>query len=57
VTLSKSLGGGIPLGAMLARGAEAQAFVPGSPASTFGGNPVACAAALAFLARNTRQAS
>jgi predicted acetylornithine/succinylornithine family transaminase len=49
VTLSKSLGGGIPLGAMLARGEAAQAFVPGSHASTFGGNPVACAAALAFL--------
>ena len=49
VTLSKSLGGGIPLGALLARGAAAKAFVPGSHASTFGGNPVACAAALAFL--------
>jgi len=49
VTLSKSLGGGIPLGAMLARGEAARAFVPGSHASTFGGNPVACAAALAFL--------
>ena len=49
VTLSKSLGGGIPLGAMLARGDAARAFVPGSHASTFGGNPVACAAALALL--------
>ena len=49
VTLSKSLGGGLPLGAMLARGEAAKAFVPGSHASTFGGNPVACAAALAFL--------
>jgi predicted acetylornithine/succinylornithine family transaminase len=49
VTLSKSLGGGIPLGALLARGEAAQAFVPGSHASTFGGNPVCCAAALAFL--------
>jgi len=49
VTLSKSLGGGIPLGAMLARGEAAKAFVPGTHASTFGGNPVACAAALAFL--------
>jgi predicted acetylornithine/succinylornithine family transaminase len=49
VTLSKSIGGGIPLGAMLARGAAAQAFVPGTHASTFGGNPVACAAALALL--------
>jgi predicted acetylornithine/succinylornithine family transaminase len=49
VTLSKSLGGGLALGAMLARGEAAQAFVPGSHASTFGGNPVSCAAALAFL--------
>jgi predicted acetylornithine/succinylornithine family transaminase len=49
VTLSKSLGGGLALGAMLARGRAAEAFVPGSHASTFGGNPVACAAALAFL--------
>ncbi len=49
VTLSKSLGGGIPLGAMLARGEAATAFVPGSHASTFGGNPVSCAAALAYL--------
>jgi len=49
VTLAKSLGGGIALGAMLARGAAAKAFVPGTHASTFGGNPVACAAALAFL--------
>jgi len=49
VTLSKSLGGGLALGAMLARGACANAFVPGTHASTFGGNPVSCAAALAFL--------
>jgi len=49
VTLSKSLGGGLPLGAMLARGEAAAAFVPGTHASTFGGNPVSCAAALAFL--------
>ena len=49
VTLSKSLGGGLALGAMLARGEAAKAFVPGTHASTFGGNPVSCAAALAFL--------
>jgi predicted acetylornithine/succinylornithine family transaminase len=49
VTLSKALGGGLALGAMLARGDAAKAFVPGTHASTFGGNPVACAAALAFL--------
>jgi predicted acetylornithine/succinylornithine family transaminase len=49
VTLSKSLGAGLPLGAMLARGDAADGFAPGTHASTFGGNPVACAAALAFL--------
>jgi acetylornithine/N-succinyldiaminopimelate aminotransferase len=49
MTLSKSLGGGLPLGAMLARGEAAEAFRPGSHATTFGGNPVACAAALALL--------
>ncbi len=49
VTLSKSLGGGLALGAMLARGPAAEAFVPGCHASTFGGNPVSCAAALALL--------
>jgi acetylornithine/succinyldiaminopimelate/putrescine aminotransferase len=49
VTLAKSLGGGVALGAMLARGEAAKAFVPGTHASTFGGNPVSCAAALAFL--------
>ncbi len=49
ITISKSLGGGLPLGAMLARGEAAEAFEPGSHASTFGGNPVACAAALGFL--------
>ena len=49
VTLSKSLGGGLALGAMLARGECAEAFQPGTHASTFGGNPVSCAAALAFL--------
>jgi predicted acetylornithine/succinylornithine family transaminase len=49
ITISKSLGGGLPLGAMLARGEAAEVFEPGSHASTFGGNPVACAAALGFL--------
>jgi predicted acetylornithine/succinylornithine family transaminase len=49
VTLSKSIGGGLPLGVMLARGEAAKAFVPGTHAATFGGNPVACAAALALL--------
>jgi predicted acetylornithine/succinylornithine family transaminase len=49
VTLAKSLGGGLALGATLARGAAAEALVPGTHASTFGGNPVSCAAALALL--------
>ncbi|MEW5947381.1 MAG: aspartate aminotransferase family protein [bacterium] len=49
LTLAKSLGGGLPLGAMLARGGAGGAFTPGAHASTFGANPVACAAANAFL--------
>jgi acetylornithine aminotransferase len=49
MTLSKSLGAGLPLGAMLARGEAAGTFQPGNHASTFGGNPVACAASLALL--------
>ena len=49
MTLAKALGGGLPLGAMLAREAVAQSFVPGSHASTFGGNPLACSAGLAVM--------
>jgi acetylornithine aminotransferase len=49
MTLAKGLGGGIPIGACLAREDVARAFVPGTHASTFGGNPLACAAALAVL--------
>ena len=49
MTLAKALGGGLPLGAMLAREAVAKSFVPGSHASTFGGNPLACNAGLAVL--------
>ena len=49
VTLAKGLGGGLPLGAMVAFGAAADLLGPGSHASTFGGNPVCCAAALAVL--------
>ena len=45
VTLAKGLGGGVPIGATLARGAVASAFQPGDHGSTFGGNPLACAAA------------
>ncbi|MFG1926187.1 acetylornithine transaminase [Cryptosporangium sp. NPDC048952] len=49
VTLAKGLGGGLPLGATLAFGDAAALFGPGSHGSTFGGNPVCCAAALAVL--------
>ena len=49
MTLAKALGGGMPIGAMIARGEIAASFTPGSHGSTFGGNPVACAAALAVL--------
>ncbi len=49
VTLAKGLGGGIPIGACIALGDLAMALGPGSHGSTFGGNPVATAAALAVL--------
>jgi len=49
VALAKGLGSGVPIGACLARGAAADVFQPGNHGSTFGGNPLACAAALATL--------
>ncbi|HEX6278031.1 MAG TPA: acetylornithine transaminase [Polyangiaceae bacterium] len=49
VALAKGLGGGVPIGAMLCRAALAEALPPGSHGSTFGGNPLASAAALAVL--------
>ncbi|MDD4169892.1 MAG: acetylornithine transaminase [Desulfotomaculaceae bacterium] len=49
LTLAKALGGGFPIGAMLANDDVAATFQPGDHASTFGGNPLACAAALAAL--------
>ncbi|WP_028709372.1 acetylornithine transaminase [Propionicicella superfundia] len=49
VTLAKGLAGGIPIGACVAVGDQADALGPGSHGSTFGGNPVATAAALAVL--------
>ncbi len=49
MTLAKGLGGGLPIGACLATDRVATAFTPGSHASTFGGNPLACAGALAVL--------
>lgn len=48
-TLAKGLGGGVPIGAMAAKAEAAAAFQPGDHASTFGGNPLACAAAKATL--------
>jgi acetylornithine/N-succinyldiaminopimelate aminotransferase len=49
ITLAKALGGGLPLGATLAFGAAADLMTAGSHGSTFGGNPIAAAAALAVL--------
>jgi len=46
-TSAKALGGGVPIGAMMARGKAASTFGPGDHASTYGGNPLACASALA----------
>jgi len=46
-TSAKALGGGVPIGAMMARGEAANTFGPGDHASTYGGNPLACAAGLA----------
>ncbi|MFF9037134.1 acetylornithine transaminase [Streptomyces sp. NPDC014892] len=49
VTLAKGLGGGLPLGATVAFGRAADLLQPGQHGTTFGGNPVACAAGLAVL--------
>lgn len=49
ITLAKGLGGGLPLGAMIAFGSASKFFVAGDHGSTFGGNPVATAAALAVI--------
>jgi acetylornithine/N-succinyldiaminopimelate aminotransferase len=49
VSLAKGLGGGLPIGALLARGEAATALRKGDHGTTFGGNPVVCAAALAVL--------
>ncbi|MFI7429162.1 acetylornithine transaminase [Micromonospora sp. NPDC049836] len=49
VTLAKGLGGGLPIGACLAFGRAAELLAPGSHGTTFGGNPVSCAAALAVI--------
>lgn len=49
VTLAKGLGGGLPLGATVAFGRAAELLLPGQHGTTFGGNPVACAAGLAVV--------
>jgi len=49
VTTAKGLGGGMPIGACLAYGEAAELFQPGNHGSTFGGNPLACAAGLAVV--------
>ena len=49
ITLAKGLGGGLPLGAMIALGDAGQLFVAGDHGSTFGGNPITTAAALAVI--------
>ncbi|MBR9828740.1 MAG: aspartate aminotransferase family protein [Oceanospirillales bacterium] len=49
VTTAKGLGNGFPIGACLARGIAAETFTPGSHGTTYGGNPLACATALAVV--------
>ena len=49
ITLAKGLGGGLPIGAMIALGKAGKLFEPGDHGSTFGGNPVSCASALAVI--------
>jgi acetylornithine/N-succinyldiaminopimelate aminotransferase len=49
VTVAKGLGGGIPIGACIGAGEAGHLFQPGNHGTTFGGNPVACAAALAVI--------
>jgi len=49
ITLAKGLGGGLPLGAMIALGSASKLFAAGDHGSTFGGNPIATAAALAVI--------
>ncbi|NPA32710.1 MAG: aspartate aminotransferase family protein [Aquificae bacterium] len=49
ITLAKGLGGGVPIGAIIATEEVAESFTPGSHGSTFGGNPLACACASAVV--------
>lgn len=57
MSTAKGLGGGLPIGAILAKDAVAAVFQPGTHASTFGGNPLVCSAGLAVLNRLTQDAS
>jgi acetylornithine aminotransferase len=54
-TLAKALGNGVPIGACLARGKAANLLTAGTHGSTFGGNPLACSAALAVLINSATQ--
>ena len=54
ITLAKGLGGGLPLGAVIAFGKYATALKPGSHGTTFGGNPISCSAANAVIAEINR---
>ena len=54
ITLAKGLGGGLPLGAVIALGKYATALKPGSHGTTFGGNPISCSAANAVIAEINR---
>ena len=49
MTMAKALGGGVAIGAIMARPEVAASLVPGTHASTFGGNPLACAAGIATI--------
>jgi len=49
MTLAKALGNGVPIGACLAKGEASELFAPGNHGSTYGGNPLVCAAALAVV--------
>ncbi|GAB3236244.1 acetylornithine transaminase [Glycomyces halotolerans] len=49
ITVAKGMGGGVPIGAAIGAGRFAEALTPGTHGSTFGGNPIACAAALAVI--------
>ena len=55
ITLAKGLGGGLPLGAMIALGSAAQLFEAGDHGTTFGGNPIATAAGLAVISTIERE--